>query len=256
MKSVSRVAPSSRFAPYSPRLRPSQFSMRGGEVLRAASLAGHTALDKWLSKRVSSGFTTALDKDDYDYDSPVSFTQALCVLTLIKQEVPQEDLPIYDGPELFTVLLQIKLAGTRPSPYMRIARFEGSSQRLDGPLWTRILQPRQDYHIMETRSFAAQLAAGMSDIPVEAVGTMDISPRMRAWACTASLGTFVDADVVEHCHRLAVEEIRAANELLPEAERKRLPERRLVRRASPVKPRPKPRLNDEKENIDPRSLRC
>ncbi|KAJ7091055.1 hypothetical protein C8R44DRAFT_955621 [Mycena epipterygia] len=199
----SNTLPASRavrkFAPYSPLpSRPSAATARYGAHLRAAALAPYEALNTWLAANITDGSTVVPERTLHAHE-------ALCILTMFI--LKDKDVgSIFQGPDVYTLVLEIQLHGKSKSPLMRLGRFLGSSDDGDAPLWTRLFKPRESYHILETSTFAATLACGMTNIAVQSVSTETISARMRAWACNVSLGTCVDAAVVRHCIRLAFQE--------------------------------------------------
>ncbi|KAJ7509353.1 hypothetical protein B0H11DRAFT_2217077 [Mycena galericulata] len=99
----------------------------------------------------------------------------------------EDDGSIFQGPDTYSILLDIELQGQPRSPLMHIGRFVGSSEDGDAPMWTRFLKPRYMYSFVDPRSWAALLVCGMTDIHVESVSTSDISARMQAWAHTTAV---------------------------------------------------------------------
>ncbi|KAJ7133525.1 hypothetical protein C8R44DRAFT_772596, partial [Mycena epipterygia] len=178
--------------------RPSAATARYGAHLRAAVLAPYEALNTWLAANITDGSTVVPERTLHAHE-------ALCILTMFI--LKDKDVgSIFQGPDVYTLVLEIQLHGKSQSPLMRLGRFVGSSDDGDAPLWTRLFKPRESYHILETSTFAATLACGMTNIAAQSVSTETISARMRAWACNVSLGTCVDAAVVRHCIRLAFQE--------------------------------------------------
>ncbi|KAJ7501245.1 hypothetical protein B0H11DRAFT_1908550 [Mycena galericulata] len=183
----------------------------------------------------------------------------------------EDDGSIFQGPDTYSILLDIELQGQPRSPLIYIGRFVGSSEDGDAPMWTRFLKPRHMYSFVDPRSWAALLVCGMTDIHVESVSTSDISARMQAWAHTTALGTYVEQDVIEHCQCLkAVVEITSTPESpsestvaprrrlirralpMPRTPPKRTPGRALVRRVTPYPVKKQSSPYSGKENIDPR----
>ncbi|KAJ7088247.1 hypothetical protein C8R44DRAFT_991115 [Mycena epipterygia] len=226
MKTTDSRAACRKFRSYSPlQIRPSAMTARYGAPLRAATLAPHKAVNTWLAANITPASTTLPER-------PLRAHEARCIVNMFIVKA-KDDGSIFQGPDVYCLTLEIQLQGMRPSPLMRLGRFVGSSDDGDAPLWTRLLKPRQSYYLTEPRTFAATLACGMTDIEVQSVSTEDISPRMRAWACTASLGTYIDEAVVRHCIHIAFRENPVINDNVTNEV---VPRRRLVRRASPVKP--------------------
>jgi len=224
-----------KFTPYPLPGRPSTLTAKYGAPLIAARLARYDALNTWLAANITPD-STCLPEE------PFPPGQALCVLQLLVSK-SEDDGSIFHGPDTFRLIIDIEIGGIggRRSPLMRLGVFLGSADDGDAPLWTRLLRPLQAYYIVEPRTFVATLACGMTDLAIESVTTMNISPRMRAWACTASLGTYVDRDVLAHCDLLALQDGATVdrNDTGVDSETQMLPRRRLVRRASPVKPAPR-----------------
>ncbi|KAJ7502093.1 hypothetical protein B0H11DRAFT_2224002 [Mycena galericulata] len=64
----------------------------------------------------------------------------------------EDDGSIFQGPDTYSILLDIELQGQPRSPLMHIGRFVGSSEDGDAPMWTRFLKPRSPLHVQLRRS--------------------------------------------------------------------------------------------------------
>ncbi|KAJ6514473.1 hypothetical protein C8R47DRAFT_1282477 [Mycena vitilis] len=194
---------------------------RNGAHLRAARLILDAPLDKWLSESVAPESTSLPDRAP-DTD------EALCVVYMFVLEGRVEG--IFQDPDTYCLSLTMEVQVCSPSPVLRLARFVGSNDDADAPAWTRLLQPGKLHYFFQPQTFSAEMICGMTGIHVESISSCDISTRMCLWARTVSAGTRVEDDVDAHCRWL--------NDKDPKAERKPgAPRTRLVRRASPVKPK-------------------
>ncbi|KAJ7143705.1 hypothetical protein C8R44DRAFT_864745 [Mycena epipterygia] len=230
MKSASRsTARPTKFSPYMALpLRPSVMTARNGPRLRVARLALNAPIDTWLAanslRDSTSPSEVSLGPDD-----------ALCTvyMTIVKGT---ED-GIFKDADVYCLSLAAETRANGGSPLMRLARYVGSCDDGDAPLWTRMLQPHQSYDFVQPKSFMAALACGMTDIRVGSISTGDIPSRMLIWASALS----ADSSIAAPWPSLSIPVTSASSpglHIMMKEDEGMMPRRtRLIRRASPVKPR-------------------
>ncbi|KAJ7509116.1 hypothetical protein B0H11DRAFT_1963891 [Mycena galericulata] len=145
---------------------------RYGAHLRA--LAPHEALNTWLTANITP---------DLPEWQPLRPHQARFTISMHIAKA-EDDGSIFQGPDTYSILLDIELQGQPRSPLMYIGRFVGSSEDGATPMWTRFLKPRHMYSFVDPRSFAALLVCGMTDIHVESVSTVRTDSTLSV-ACSA-----------------------------------------------------------------------
>ncbi|KAJ6593047.1 hypothetical protein B0H19DRAFT_1245857 [Mycena capillaripes] len=97
---------------------------------------------------------------------------------------------------------------------IRLARYVGSPDDSDAPLWVRRLPPYKRLRFTQPRSFAVRLVAGMTDIPVDFLDSESddrraISARRLSWARDAAVGTPSHRILSRRCKNVALGNIKA-----------------------------------------------
>ncbi|KAJ7791999.1 hypothetical protein B0H14DRAFT_2624506 [Mycena olivaceomarginata] len=187
----SSSARSSKFGPYKAPLapRPSTMTFKYGTRLRAAR--DFAALDAWLAENLSP--------DVLLVPKGVLVSQdALCVV--IMSVLKGADDGVFRDPDTYSLSLHVEVEECAASPLIFLARFVGSNEDGDAPLWTRILEPRKQHYFLQRRTFAAMLVQSMS--------SRSISARMLLTGVRA--GTRVEAAVAKYCDGIAAAEAMMA----------------------------------------------
>ncbi|KAJ7914136.1 hypothetical protein B0H13DRAFT_1873214 [Mycena leptocephala] len=165
----SSSARSSKFGPYKAPLapRPSTMTFKYGARLRAAR--DFAALDAWLAENLSPD-ALLLPK------GVLGSQDALCVVFM--SVFKGADDGVFRNHDTYSLSLHVEVEECAASPLIFLARFVGSNEDGDAPLWTRILEPRKQQYFLEPRTFAAML--------VQSIPSRSISARMCDWARTTS----------------------------------------------------------------------
>ncbi|KAJ7441406.1 hypothetical protein B0H11DRAFT_1924834 [Mycena galericulata] len=91
---------------------------------------------------------------------------------------------------------------------IRLARYSGSARDADAPLWVRRLPLEKFARLLQPRAFVAKLVAGMTDIPVQRLGSGGITPEMLAWARQCAIGTPAQRLLNRRCKNVALGNIK------------------------------------------------
>ncbi|KAJ7649011.1 hypothetical protein DFH06DRAFT_1332035 [Mycena polygramma] len=174
-----------KFSPYAPTLA-SRLRPRKEPTSQAARARPRSELDKWLAKNITSSSTELPEVVGPPQE------EALCVVFMAV-------LKGATGGPVYGLSVMIEVRGCSSSPFVRLARFAGSKDQADAPLWTRIIQPGKSHYFYQPREFAARLVCGMTRIPAASALDDNISSKMCLWAQAISSGEPYEKDIDAQC---------------------------------------------------------
>ncbi|KAJ7438039.1 hypothetical protein B0H11DRAFT_1935568 [Mycena galericulata] len=166
--------------------------------MRAVRLAHLDPLNKWLG---AADIKPSPVCWDYFPDNIPDNNEVICELFV----------NIYEGQGVlgtsYTLSMEAYDHGTFTG-LLRLARFSGSAGDADAPLWARRLPPSRYVRLLQPRAFVAKLVAGMTDIPVQRLGSGGITPEMLSWAYQCAIGTPAQRLLARRCKNVALGNIK------------------------------------------------